>query len=60
MLAHCIVYTLPFKTPRKGSNKGKTFNTNKEPPGRSGAQNNSHARPNAIKPIKEAEAVYRK
>src|SRR5690554_6161809 len=60
MEAHCMVYRLPFRTPRKGNSSGITFSTSQEPPGRNGASHSSQARPSAMRPIKQTDAVRRK
>lgn len=59
MAAHCMVYRLPFNTPRKGNNSGSTFNTSHDPPGRNGATLSSQTRQRIIKPNSVAAAVYR-
>jgi hypothetical protein len=48
-----------FSKPVKGKHKGKALSTNQEPPGRSGANHNSHAKDNTIKPNKLPTAKKR-
>ena len=48
-----------FSKPAKGMHKGKAFNTNQEPPGRKGANHNSHTSESRTKPMRLLTANVR-